>query len=350
MPRLWDTLGSWEEIVRTQTPKGDARVIDHLVGIVTNEEVHIDARRRALGLACALADDKQAPRLLDTFMTFLKVRDLLDDPKPLDEGLFQSAQARLYGAFAYGVLNHLKPLLSDQRAILDVVTASYILGGTGMAREGELCVAQPRGFFDPIKSCEAPLELRQEAVCRIIAKGWRRGVSEEIQFQLPDYPELLDPVIFPRLRELVRAENTPDRFHWGAAEILSFLGDTEILSDLEARRAPFRAVHTYHEEAIMRYIWRIQVQHPPTQLLEYIASVGWPLQRDRRAWAVCRALSLGIPPAQIREAILKHHKRVKTRDERVDLDELKWLGLELGILKKDDMPDVDIASGPKVST
>ncbi|MFH0982119.1 MAG: hypothetical protein V2A79_11325 [Planctomycetota bacterium] len=352
IPRYRKELQSRADTVRTQTPKGNAPVIDRLVAIATNEDLHIEARCLALQVGCELANEEIVQRLLGTLTALLRLPDILDKSKPLEAGVLRSPQGRLVTTLGYATREYWFPLLNDHTPLFDVITAYHLVAGCSgeTAQWGELCVSRPRGCFDLIQQCRVPIEQKREAVVKIVAKRWRRGVSEEIQFQLPDYLELFDPVVFPRLRELVRAENTPDQFHWGAADILSFFGDTEIVADLERRRAPFGAVHIYHEQELQLRLWRIQAQHPPTGLLEHIAGPDWRVCcRERRAWAVCRALSLGIPAAQIREAILKHHKRAKTKEERVDLVELKWLGLELGILQKDDMPDIDLSSQPKVT-
>lgn len=86
------------------------------------------------------------------------------------------------------------------------------------------------------------------------------------------------------------------------------------------------------------YVWQIQAQHPPSKLLEYVKSEG-------REWAIRRALELGLPKSEIREAFLGYAARLRASGNKKDqlhLVSVKHLGLRTGILGPDDLPDVVI--------
>jgi hypothetical protein len=92
---------------------------------------------------------------------------------------------------------------------------------------------------------------------------------------------------------------------------------------------------------MLNFIWRIEVQHPPQKLLDYIESTEPRKYRDWRPWAVRRALKLNIDPARVREAILTHEQNApSTKMGLAQLIGLKRVGLELGILHENDLPDV----------
>ena len=188
-------------------------------------------------------------------------------------------------------------------------------------------------------ACDVPADVRRDAAVTIISKR-KFGVQWPVI-------EMLDPAGFPPLRDLVRAHSSVREFHFAAAEALAYHGDQEILPYLESLRPAFLAEHRNLETRLLSLIWRIEIQHPPAKLLEYIASPDYMGTRDPRSWAVRRAKQLGIEPDQIREAILTHEKEATTRLERWEVPELKRLGLELGILRSTDLPDVVIRRSNK---
>jgi hypothetical protein len=89
-------------------------------------------------------------------------------------------------------------------------------------------------------------------------------------------------------------------------------------------------------------IWRIEVQHPPSKLVDYIASTGgW----HARAWAVERAVELGVPKEKVRDAVIAHANKITPVGKngvRPGLFDIKRVALRLGVLQEDDLPDVKL--------
>ena len=59
-------------------------------------------------------------------------------------------------------------------------------------------------------------------------------------------------------------------------------------------------------------------------------------------WAIQRAVELGLPKADIRDAILTHAKQIKPNEHgiRPGLASLKKRGLRLHVLRPEDLSDV----------
>ncbi len=118
---------------------------------------------------------------------------------------------------------------------------------------------------------------------------------------------------------------------------------------MKARLELLRASAVTNEEAILLYIWLVEVQTPPSNLLVYIAgseldvptkadpSAKWRLER---VWAIERAVKLGIDPNKIRDAILQHMQLELPSMERLTLKSIKRTGLRLGVLQESDLPEI----------
>jgi len=92
---------------------------------------------------------------------------------------------------------------------------------------------------------------------------------------------------------------------------------------------------------LLKYIWRIEVQHPPEKLLEFFSSTEFCGFRDSQSWAVSRAHKLGVDPIRIREAILAYANNAADQRSRLELARMKNVGMKLGILRADDLPGVE---------
>jgi hypothetical protein len=121
-----------------------------------------------------------------------------------------------------------------------------------------------------------------------------------------------------RLRRLLMEGQTLQTFHKGAASALAELGDRPTLAILEAL-APQISGRAYQDETIPRprgpmgvivepYVRRISVQADPNHLLRFIATHGegdlniYHLQ----AWAVGRAVRMGIDRVRVRAAVVTY--------------------------------------------
>lgn len=221
---------------------------------------------------------------------------------------------------------------AKQQSVLLLEQAMLKTGGPGLGSDAwRVFAASP-----------APIEYRRAAAETIIAAqpgvGWPSSVLAGV----------LDASSFPKLRKLVRASSDPKTFHYGAAGALAYQGDLEILPDLEALRPAFKAHSVNAEGFLIGSIWRINIQHPPSKLLEYISSTeSLIITGQHRKWAIRRAVELSLPKPKIRQAILTHISKVKpiTKGEwtiHPGVSEIKKLGLDLGVLRPDDLPDVKL--------
>jgi hypothetical protein len=191
-----------------------------------------------------------------------------------------------------------------------------------------------------IEQADVSASQRRAAVFAVLEHAKRSAYIPE---QLLD---LFDEASVPELRQLVRSETTPERFHFAAGAALAHLGDAEILPDLEERREAFS---TEEAELVKHYnnyfddwIWRIEIQTPPTRLLDYIATVAPdPPGRREHDWALRRAVKRGIDPTEIREAVLRNHESAHSKYGRLMLKNLKAEGLRLGVLQQNDLADVE---------
>lgn len=299
-----------------------------LIDVVVDEHQAYPLRREALQAACVEADAVRACELLGI------MRLWASELGEADTGASHRPSVPLTGA-RFGLISI---FVRDCAGLLDTTAPADNLAfletvalGCGFSPETkEKCYQQ-------IAASVAPLPLRRE--CAL-------GIIERMPNRL-DPPKALVPLLdvssFPRVRKLVRSSIDPDKFHFPAAGALSLLGDTEIVADLERLKPAFRAKHPNFEGHLTRYQCRIKSQHPPTKLIDYIASseLAW----TRRPWAVRRAVELGVPTAQIRQAILAHARQVKPTGKfgiRPGLATLKKVALEFGVLHLEDLPDVQI--------
>lgn len=205
----------------------------------------------------------------------------------------------------------------------------------------------------------APERLGMAAATVILANT--RGSSVDARLY-----ELLDDEAIARLRDAVTASGPdPLSFHLGAAGALAHLGDREIVPVLERLRPQYAASGPSLQEGrevnagpkfaqvIDGMLRKIEAQHPPGALLTLINPGGpWtPDEPGRRAWALTRALQLGVPAERLREALLSraHALREQFSDPisrnaplllTTSLRELKAAGVRHGVLTDADLPGV----------
>ena len=321
----------WSETVRSKAAPGERSVLDRLLRIAENYRLETRARSVALNVACEIADQKSVDLVVDTMTKVLsRLQQSPADHERAGMGLARKSIGTLLSTLVSGgCVERLMDIAPAPQPVLDFLTRAYIAGYMS-ENTRDVC---SRLILD----CNVPLKSRQDAVATIIeSETWRRGGVPVVLV------DILDSTSFPRLRGLVRAETTVDKFNFAAADALSYLGDSKIIPDFEARKEGFRIEHVNLESELSRYIWRIEVQHPPDKLLDYIASDGWPMYRDHRIQSVRRAVKLGIPKERIREAILKHNQNALDSQKQTEMIELKWFGIKWGILQESDLPDIDL--------
>jgi hypothetical protein len=191
---------------------------------------------------------------------------------------------------------------------------------------------------EPIRAIVAnpgPVEVKREVLLSVMKE--RPGSMDMSRYA----QTLFDDSSFPRLRELVRKSAGTDLLNWAAAGVLAHYGDVEILPELRDWHARLLTDSPKTAREAERLIWRIEVQSPPSRLLEYIASTGGWASRD---WAVERASELGVPPKEIRAAILTFEEKARKDGNLIgqEATAVKKAGQRLGILRASDLPDVKL--------
>lgn len=158
------------------------------------------------------------------------------------------------------------------------------------------------------------------------------------------FEELFGPDDAPSLRQLIRSPNdTPERFCWGAADILAHLGDRLAVADVRNFLMRYPPGSGDVEVAVRAYAFRIELQHPPARLLEFVR--GNTSNGTSRVWAIRRALHYGLEKSGVREAILAHAEIAKDNALlRAELWKLKNAAIDLGILTASDLPHVVVPS------
>ncbi|HUU84880.1 MAG TPA: hypothetical protein VM243_15380 [Phycisphaerae bacterium] len=194
-------------------------------------------------------------------------------------------------------------------------------------------------------------DIRREAASRIadnpankhVRKDYAyRAIRENPQWVAPGvFDELMDDAFADRLRPLLLTGEPGIRsFNYLALGLLSEYGDRDTARQLRQ----WIAAHEDPQEAARRVsepLWKIDAQGNPQMLLDYIRSDKWD-SYTRRVWALKTALRVGVPPEQIRMAILEHApKALNHRGLKHSLQLLKREALLRGVLRPDDLPEVE---------
>ena len=323
-PRDNQKLDAYAKTVQDLTSKGDVVVTARLMAITQNRSQPTDSRVRALRVACALADSDSAETIVDTLETRIAYRLTPREHESKEKALAEVlAELRVTDKFLAASANSLLDKLPDHRRIHSLAIEAYRSGPRLSATNPALKL---------ILGCQVSQEIMDLKIVEILGRS-----HAPLPKALVD--RISSAALVP-LRELVRAHRTPGDFHYGAARALAHLGDEEIKGVFNAMLPAARDHSPNIEASLLNLIWRIEVQHPPADLLEYIAATDHSGYRENREWAVRRAVKLGIEPAAIRDAILAHERNARTTLERLDLPHLKVQGIELGILQASDLPDV----------
>ncbi len=338
----WERLGqtaahrdvlTHAEAVRTLASKGDQLVVSRLVRIAENKVQGLDSRTHAALVATQVADAASAETVLAWVRdTSTELAQAEADTNFTDRKTILIDNRSLLTSFIMKGAENLLDDLQDHTLIATLAKETCLLSWSFGTRDGRLKSEAAR----LLARCKVPEAFRDDAFIEVICDKTGTFVKPEILVeQLGDHGR-------EKLRERVRSGASSGKLRSGAAEALTHLGDESILPDLRALQAAMMSDPSKAERAprMLNYIWRIEVQHPPQKLLDYIESTDHCGYRDCRSWALRRAVTLGVEPARVREAILTHDRNASTKLGRVQTKVLKRVGLELGILHVNDLPDV----------
>lgn len=160
---------------------------------------------------------------------------------------------------------------------------------------------------------------------------------------------LIDATAIPALRAMVSESGfDPATFNFTAAAVLAEASDTAILPEFQARQETFSAAGARYGSALAWYTWQIQAQNPPSQLLEHIASAELHSPQSRR-WAIRRAVELGLPVSDIRQAILQYAAVGHPVGPGHLAVGIKALAISLGVLTAEDLPNVTMEGAHAMS-
>lgn len=314
-------------VIRARANLGDRGVWERLKGIIIREEAALSVRQTALRLACEKADGYVASEILSVMYSVARRLDVKRIPEPRSDHIMALVpEALMTEVFLSDGVKHLKDLL-DQEGVMQFLV--FVASHTHPAGANAPWLA-----MEVISTGTAPIELRRASAVKVIRQTPRRTAA------VTSFLSLLDASSLAELRACVRHPQDPAVFHFHAAATLAESGDEEILGDLKTWREKLSAQSPSFVHYIDAYMWKIEIQHPPTRLTEYIAGTD---PRPGRAWAISRAVALGIDKLAVREAILRYAQNVAPQGAyniRPGLQEMKRVGLDLRILREDDLPDV----------
>lgn len=296
---------------------GDHVTWQRLRRVIQDTDIHRDVRLEAMRIACKKCDGVIASEILALYKEWhLQIAPEAEHWAKMSESN-QSLWA-LIGVVHQHLESHFQWVLTDQRPLLE------IWAGTKNAR----CIADS----------PAPIVQRREAALSLI----RKFPNESVPYDhlIP----LLDESTLPVLRALVRASDDPLAFHFHATATLAYLGDQEILPDLRSRVDSF-SQSPNAASYVKQSIWLIEIQHPPSKLLNYISSLDdLNLHFHARRRTIIRlAIERGITKSQIRQAMLEfagQYSQLGRSPRYRMLQDMKETGLKLGILQLDDLPQV----------
>ena len=320
---LTDAINS----IRSHGRPGDRAMTDRLLAIVRNEELPDPVRVETMRVACEMADAAVARRIvvLGTMWIQETMRGRESD-QPVDRG--QNLLVHVILTDGIPRFQSLFTAAQDQENVLSFLSAFLVGFGTGGAPGAQA--------MQLIVDSPTRIEMRQAAAFSFIeSHPHSRSVW-------PPFLDLLDDTFKPKLRRLVRESPDMEQFHWAALYALSHMGDREIMPDIDLWQQRYKRERPDVKMGFEYYIWRIEIQHPRTKLLEYIRSGEDIEHGGKREWAIRRVVQLEIPREDIREAILAHaqyHKPDRHGYQFV-MARFKNIALELGILRPHDLADV----------
>lgn len=318
------------ETVRTHGARGDQNLWEGLHRIISSDGIHQRIRMEAIKLACEKADATTAPQILALGASWAAA---LDTSRKAPEEFARDESARvkslLLSPLILDGIDTLMDNVADQQEIAELAKE--------VATDTWCSLQASNRCLEIIAEVSLPPHIRRRIILETMEVMKRSTVVP--------YPFLrsLDESAFPVLRELVRQSSEPDTFHFCAAAALAHLGDQGILAHLRASRPAFLDKHVNIEGYLVYYIWQIETQHPPANVLAFIRSAPEP-GIERRLWAVRRAVELGLTKADIRNAIFAYATQVQPDRHgiRSGLASLKELGIELGVLTLEDLQSVRI--------
>jgi len=304
-----------------------ADVPRRLGSIVADPRAHGVVRVELIKLLCSHGSPEDAERVRVLITELIaRLRALPDHHDPEYYALPGILQA-----FLEEGAQRLAPRLADPASLLDV----YMNVLAGPRSRFNEWVQQP--CFDRIVDNPAPLPVRQRYMLRVV---------ETVSFYV--YPEpfakLVNQDVSAPLRKIAfEGAAGPNGYHPTAVALLAEYGDEETadrLMELGKQRGYLEADMT----RVGGDVWRIRVHYDTQLLLDYIGSDQW-IDWSTRAWAVQKALRLGVEKSKIREALLEYGSHASSNKRLgAEARDVLQIAVENGILMPGELPVTPLPS------
>ncbi len=338
----WESLGTAADVhsidecaegLRRAVGGRDDRVATRLIGIFESETQASHSALAAILLACEVANKESAERIVERFKRSMDIRleaaeDEVSDGE--DRRFVRYREPWVYERFVAKGAEHLLAPLDDHAGLFQY--CAQRAKRRTFSRTTEDLFKVHKDCTRIMAACDVPDRMRATAVVNWLATQRPIGSGRHMWTLL----QSLEPAgALPQVRELLRQNTSPRRVSHSALGVLSHLGDEAILPDLEAMLPAWRSAGDSFEKRVLGHIWQIRIQHPPEQLLGFIASTERPPHVFQRGWALRRAFEHGIDARRIRDALLEHARKSPDSPELV---ELRRIGLRHGILEPGEVP------------
>ena len=326
-PGHHDEMVAYARTVEDVASRGDAAVIGRLIGINRNRAQPMLSRAQALRVACALADSAGATIIVSALQSdlALPLRPQQSDTKEETMVKFMHEADLMQNCFETFAASLLGKLPDDQMILSFAVEAYFRRSPLPKTRNAAV---------ELILKCQVSQGVLDSKIVEM---------AERSRAELPEaLVDRMSSAALVPLREVLSASRTAGDLNYGVAGALAYLGDEETKAVLVAMLPSAREHSKSAEAGLLKDIWRIEVQHPPEKLLVYLSSTEFCGFRDSQSWAVSRAYKLGVDPSRIREAILTNASHAADQRSRLEVARMKQAGLDLGILRPDDLPDVPL--------
>ena len=304
----------------TSLPEGWAK----LLALIQNDAKPTVVRTTALAAACQVADADGGAGLTTLAAAWIAAVDQNGPPNPL------AAKRALVETLVRRGAPRLNVVVSDQEGLLSLwttaATRSWLDDQTKLAA------------LHAITTSPAPLSERRAAALAVLEEPVLRRAPVAASELIP----LFDAPSLPALRDLVSQAADPVSFNYVAASSLAYMGDQQIVEQLEAFKVAWGDAYPEFAKAATWYLWQIEQQQPATKLLQVLAASETYTARSR-AWALSRAIELGLPTQDIRESLLTYAASLPAEavaEAGSGLAVLKKLGIGGGVLTTSDIPDV----------
>ena len=277
-PNLLGTKADYAllDALRAEMWIGDARAIESLLEIAKFRECTLFSRTAAIHMACEYSDRESAGLIVQA------LSEMWDETPGKRNGIVQYA------------ISNFSDRLADSDRSTELVELAVRMG---LDINDPSCTQR----YEIILNEDCPDELRRERIMGMI----RSAPSDFVPLGFLDCLTVQDAIA---LRPLVLNHKSTDARHWTAIRVLAHFGDPVVLAYLKRWRAADSTLGRTERGWVDLAIWRIEIQHPPTKLLECLRYPEKHAYESPR-WFISRAAEL-LPVDDVRIALEDYFLRV----------------------------------------